>query len=325
MPLPKVVKAEDYELISRYHLSYPMLKINQLSTLIKEKEKVRFTHETFRKMVGFVVQSNKRKNSFKPEKEIELKLPESIYKEQPFFILPKDDYSILVINDIHIPFHDVKALTAALKEGKRRKVKAVILNGDVIDFYGISRFSKTQYVSIKAELNLAADFFTVLRKYFPSADIIYKTGNHEDRWKVYLWNQSMEIAELESLRLENLLSLNKLRIDFVDDKRVIKVGSAYIVHGHELYSSAGAINVARNIRLKTLDNTIFGHFHKTQEDYQTAISRNMFGSWSIGCLCGLRPSYMPLNNWNHGFGILNLQSDGSFEFENKKIIDGCIR
>ena len=46
--------------------------------------------------------------------------------------------------------------------------------------------------------------------------------------------------------------------------------------------------------------------------------------WSTGCLCDLHPRYMPLNKWNHGFAIVDLDTAGGFSVRNFRIIDGKV-
>lgn len=48
----------------------------------------------------------------------------------------------LIIADVHIPFHDLKALKLALDYGKKFSVDAIIINGDLFDFYRISAWEK---------------------------------------------------------------------------------------------------------------------------------------------------------------------------------------
>jgi hypothetical protein len=48
-------------------------------------------------------------------------------------------------------------------------------------------------------------------------------------------------------------------------------------------------------------------------------------TWSVGCLCELNPAYMPLNRWNNGFAMVELDSNGEdFYFHNKRIYKGKI-
>ena len=68
------------------------------------------------------------------------KLPESdetVY--EPFIIKAK---RVLVLSDIHIPYHSLEALTSCFDYARKEKPDAVLLNGDVLDFFQLSRFCK---------------------------------------------------------------------------------------------------------------------------------------------------------------------------------------
>jgi len=41
-------------------------------------------------------------------------------------------------------------------------------------------------------------------------------------------------------------------------------------------------------------------------------------TWSTGCLCELSPPYAPLNKWNWGFSIVDLDGK-AFDVRNKRI------
>ena len=57
----------------------------------------------------------------------------------PFILTGK---RIGILSDIHIPYHDLDALNIALNEFKRVKVDTIVLNGDIIDCYNLSRWEK---------------------------------------------------------------------------------------------------------------------------------------------------------------------------------------
>ncbi len=50
-------------------------------------------------------------------REVEIMVPESWYEQTPTFEIPRGYNNMLIVNDIHIPFHDVKALKTALEFG----------------------------------------------------------------------------------------------------------------------------------------------------------------------------------------------------------------
>jgi hypothetical protein len=48
-------------------------------------------------------------------------------------------------------------------------------------------------------------------------------------------------------------------------------------------------------------------------------------TWSIGCLSELHPAYCPLNKWNHGCAIVDLDDNGvDYEMRNKRIRQGKV-
>jgi len=46
--------------------------------------------------------------------------------------------------------------------------------------------------------------------------------------------------------------------------------------------------------------------------------------WSTGCLCDMHPRYQPLNEWNHGFTIVETDNRGNYQVNNYKIINNEI-
>jgi len=258
---------------------------------------------------------------FDPDSET-ITVPGSWYEEQPTYEIPHGYNSTLIINDIHVPFHDVTALRAALKYGRDRGIDSIYINGDLMDFYALSFFSKDpKYRKFKAECEAGEAFFQGLRATFPGVKIWYKLGNHEERFERYLRDKAEDLDGL--VTIESLMNLKEYGIEVIDGRHIVRHGKLYILHGHEIRVSSALVNIARTVRLRTSVNTLVGHHHKTQEDYNKDLADQVTGSWAVGCLCGLRPDYMPVNNWNHGFA--HLESDNSsFQINNKKIVNGRI-
>ena len=239
----------------------------------------------------------------------------------PYYI-PKANNKLLILSDPHIPYHDREAIADALNYGKEKKVNCIILNGDVIDFYQASSFVRDpRNRDLQYELDVAADFFQGLRDNFPKALIVYKIGNHEERYERYLMTKAPELLQMEHWRIEEVLGLNEYNIHMVKDKRIIKAGQLNIIHGHEnTRGSASPVNPARTFFLKSKTNVIGGHLHRTSEHISKDINDNVIGAWSTGCLCDLHPRYAPLNEWNHGYAYVTINNDGSFWVMNRKIL-----
>ena len=128
-------------------------------------------------------------------------IPGSWYEETPTYEIPHGYNSTLIINDVHIPFHNVDALKAALKYGKEHGVDSIYINGDLMDFYALSFFSKDpKFRRFKQEIEAGEAFFQGLRKNFPSVKIYYKLGNHEERFERYLRDRAEDLDGLDDRR-----------------------------------------------------------------------------------------------------------------------------
>ncbi len=240
----------------------------------------------------------------------------------------KDSERLLILGDIHCPFQDNDALRQAVLFGLEKDVDAVLLNGDVVDFFNISSFVKDEdIVSIEEELTSVKKFFKYLRTVFGSeVKIYYKIGNHEDRFQKYLATHAPELLGADFISLPKLLDLEKYHIEFVDSKQIIQYGkSLHIIHGHEFRTGFGhPVNPARTLFTKMKVCTIGGHFHQISKHSETRGDGSQIACWSHGCLCSLNPKYAILNNWSHGFAYAELYHDGTFHVENREIINNRV-
>ena len=231
---------------------------------------------------------------------------------------------VLVLSDIHVPYHSIDALSAAFDFAKDEKPDAVLLNGDTIDFHGLSRFVKDPKArSFAYELSAFRRFFEVLSEIF-KCRIYFKLGNHEERYNHFLMMKAAELDGVEEFSLENIIKARAEGIEVIGDKRIIKMGDLNVVHGHEFGGSIfSPVNIARGLFLRGKVSALQGHNHQTSEHTETNMNREITTTWSSGCLCELHPAYLPINKWNHGFTIVDI--DGyDFHVRNKRIDKGKI-
>lgn len=249
-------------------------------------------------------------------------LPKSeAHSFEPFFI---SQSRTLIISDLHFPYQDNDAINVALNYGLEKDVNCILINGDLIDFANISRHDRDfRNRSTIYEIEQVRYFLEILRDYFPKSRIIFKYGNHDERWDKWLYTNAPEFFELDDLQLEKVLRLNDLQIEVVKDKRPIRIGKLTILHGHEIVGGSGGVNPARATFTKTLESVLVGHYHKTSSHVERTMNGDIISVQSIGSLCGLTPSYMPINKWNHGFAYCTLDiKTGEYHLENKQIIKG---
>ena len=251
------------------------------------------------------------------------KLPESEEtKYEPFYIKEK---KIAVLSDVHIPYHSITALSAALDFIQAEKPSAILLNGDILDFYQLSRFGKDpRKRSVAHELQAAREFLDVLAQF--GAKIYYKIGNHEERYQHYLMAKAPELLGVQQFELQHLLGLNDRGIDLIGDKRIIKANDLNIVHGHEFGQSIfSPVNVARGLFLRGKVSAMQGHNHSVSEHTESNMNGDIVTTWSLGCLCELNPAYLPINKSAHGLAIVDLSDNGKdFHVRNYRIYKGKI-
>lgn len=231
---------------------------------------------------------------------------------------------IAILSDIHFPFHDEVALHAAIEHCAKINPTIWILNGDIIDGYEQSRFEKDpRKRTASAELDMLKELFGYLRHHFPLARILYKQGNHDERWGHYMARHAPVLFGMKEFDLPNMAECAKYGVEHINDKRVIRAGKLNILHGHEIYGGGG-VNPARALFLKTSNNAIIGHWHRSSEHYEKLLDESIVGGWSTGCLCDLHPEYARINKWGHGAATVQVSVDGSFLVDNFRIIDGKI-
>jgi predicted phosphodiesterase len=232
-----------------------------------------------------------------------------------------------ILSDVHVPYHDEIALRAAVDRLAGEQLDALVLNGDICDFYGISRWEKDPSKrDFKGELQAVRDFIAWIRGEFPSIPIILKEGNHEYRWKSWLYQHAPEIADEPMMSLVAWLKLGDHGVELVEDQRPIMLGKLPVLHGHELPKGLAApVNVARGAFLRTLTSVLVGHSHRSSGHAESDLWHNETFCWSTGCLCDLTPEYARINRWNHGAAIVTVHADGEFDVHNFRIAHGKVR
>jgi predicted phosphodiesterase len=233
-----------------------------------------------------------------------------------------------VLSDIHVPYHSEVALQAAVEHLKERQIVGLLLNGDIADFYSISRYVKNPaHRDFGDELAQVRQLLKWLRQEFPDAKIIYKQGNHEERYQHWLWQHAAELSLQPEMGLDVWLHCNLLDIRMVGDQLPVLLGKLPVLHGHEKGKGMTApVNQARGAFLRLHHTVLEGHGHRTSGHCEPDMWGNEVFCWSTGCLADLRPEYARLNKYNHGFATVDVNADGSFDVQNMRITkDGVVR
>jgi hypothetical protein len=260
-------------------------------------------------------------------------LPEPIADSRTEWKVRKFDFDkCFLFSDVHVPFHDRVALSVAIAFARRQEPDLILINGDAMDFYGASSFDKDprRRFRLADEIEHGKSLLEHIRDVFPKAEIKYKEGNHEERLARSVWRDAPDLASVLSpdgvpcVDLPTLLDFAGFGIEHIGNKQPILLGDhLYVLHGHEFRAPmTNPVNPARGLYLRTKTNSICGDMHQTSQHTEAGLVRTI-SCWSIGCLCNLRPAYMPLNKWNHGFAMVESHK-GDWSVVNHKIINGKV-
>lgn len=231
---------------------------------------------------------------------------------------------VFVLSDVHVPYHDKEALETALEEGDKFGPTIVFLNGDICDFYQISRWERDPAKrAFKAEIDGIKAFLAHTRARYRKARIVLKLGNHEERWWPYIWRRCPELLGIDALDFPALIGAKKNRVEVIGQQRIVMLGKLPTLHGHELPKGlATPVNPARGAFLRSMDCVLMGHQHRTSEHTEVTLMGKMITCWSTGCLSSLHPEYARVNRWNHGAAEVIVEKDGNFNVNNYRIWKG---
>jgi predicted phosphodiesterase len=189
---------------------------------------------------------------------------------------------LLVINDLHIPYHDKRAVKLILYIINALRPNALVINGDLVDFYPLSAHVSTAQFdpsTLDDELDTAIEFLHEVSK--SVGEIVYILGNHEDRLDRFIEHNAKPFRNL--LTMENLLKQE----DFSCDLEILPYNSAYNVPNTDLYiqhspPSYGVTGSMTSLKKKLDATHIFGCTHRVQHSCLTGKSGRYYSCYFNG-------------------------------------------
>jgi len=233
---------------------------------------------------------------------------------------------VLVLPDIHMPYQETVALDIALQTGLESKADTILLLGDTIDCFALSQWqTDPRERKFEHEVLCLRSLFELLREHYLKARLVWKWGNHEERWERYMQCKAPELLDIDDFDFASIVRAPQYEVEVIRDRVPLRFGKLFAIHGHEYRGSiSNPVNPARGLYLRSKVNAICAHFHQSSHHSETAMDGKLTSCWSLGCLCDLHPRYMPLNKWSHGFALIDVDANGAFSVENKRIIDGKV-
>lgn len=215
--------------------------------------------------------------------------------------------TVVSLSDIHFPYHNKELLHATLLVMEDIQPHVVVINGDVNDFFQLSRFNQglERLDNLQEEIDMGYEFRLTLRNMFPNATIRENLGNHDERILSYIENNARSLASLRALKPEVLLGLDELDIALFG-RGGHRIRPEFVFeHGHVVRGEAGASAKAR--LTNTLISGLMGHTHRMAE-YPKFGYRSL--TWyEQGCLCSRNADYkIGETNWQPGFAVCHFST-----------------
>lgn len=188
-----------------------------------------------------------------------------------------------VLNDIHGPWHDPRAVDLVLDIFEDLHLHTLYLNGDIFDFCNISRHKKKDpriQTILEDELYWGDQFFKEIRKRFilKGTKVIYIRGNHEEWLDLYLLNVAPAFWHL--CQLEKMIDLSGVQIEPYN-KAVQALGTnLFIQHSPPSYAATGPMTA---LKKKSDASFIWGCTHRLGHAAVTGgsgrVYHGLFNGW----------------------------------------------
>ena len=213
--------------------------------------------------------------------------------------------TIFVASDCHYhPGEPSLAHQAFVKLVKKHKPDIIVLNGDVFDGAGISRYPKSAYMgntvpTVKQELEAVADRLNEIEKVAGNAKLIWTLGNHDMRFESRLANLTPEFEGVPGFALKDHFPRWTHTMSFMVNNDIM------IKHRYH-----NGIHATYNNTLKSGISIVTGHLHRLQATIWSDYNGSRFGidTGTLGDVEGEHMHYGEDAPKNHcsGFAVLTL-------------------
>lgn len=205
---------------------------------------------------------------------------------------------IVVASDFHVPFHDERAVQNLVDAVGERKPEYVIINGDLVDFYMLSKFSKGEGRNPLEEINMAKDILHTLHEASPTSKIVYIIGNHESRLEKYILDNAPAVASI----VPDVFTLFELDKYNAIGAASITFNNNFVFKHGKLLGAKSGLSAAKEMENSYMSGAT-GHTHRLAL-YRARKAGRKFVWLETGCMCTMEPEYMIDPNWQQGYDLV---------------------
>lgn len=216
-----------------------------------------------------------------------------------------EDGIVVVASDFHIPYQDKDAVQAFIDYCAEIQPHSIVIAGDFVDMYMLSKFAKGEGRNPMQEIEEAKEVLSEIRKVCRDSNIYYVIGNHEQRLEKIILAKAPEVASI----MPDIFTLFALDEHEVYGCGALTINDKFVIkHGTQLGSKAG-LTAIKEMEASYMSGAS-GHVHRLAK-YIARKSGRKFVWLETGCLCLMEPEYMINPNWQQGFACV--------QFENGKV------
>ena len=236
------------------------------------------------------------------------------------------DYEVVLVgSDMHFPYQDENCIRGFVRLVEALQPDRVVLNGDIADFFQLSRFNTgfDRMDTLQEELDQANNFRAAVRDYAPDAVIDETEGNHDNRLLTYVARQARALTSLRAIKPESLIPYKDLDINWHPGAGFLLRPAFLVKHGTSISSTPGGTARAE-LQLNGISG-VSGHVHRSEQS-----QRHNYASvsWTVsGTMSRLDPDYVTGKpNWNQSVLLVEVSNkSGLVNVTNIPMFDGSYR
>lgn len=216
---------------------------------------------------------------------------------------------ILIVPDVHAPYHDDRAFRVMLEVAKDFKPDTVVVLGDLLDCYTVSAHSKDPRRKLRLQ-DEAAEARVLLGqlKALGARCNIFIEGNHEDRLDRYMRERAPELYGVVSIA--ELLNLKKEGWQHYGYGQHVRLGKLYCLHDAGFFGKYATHATASAFQ----GNAVFGHSHRLGAVYSGTMRGDHHVCVNAGWLGDVtKADYMHQSeqrDWQLGFALAHVSMRG---------------
>lgn len=239
-------------------------------------------------------------------------------------------HKVISVSDLHIPWVNENVIADMLS--KHKDAHTLVLNGDILDQYSVSKWRKEKQVLLQHEYEMAMDYIKEFSKIFKK--VVVTRGNHDSRLQSYFCN-ALDPNTMFMVNPDMLDRLvNGYVFDYEKQKLVKKYNFDNVHYGSGLsgwYAKVGKCIFAHpsggsKIPMRIAVNT--ADYFREKEDFDALVCSHTHKQGRIiwkgkllieqGCAC-LPMDYeadpkMKYSQQAFGYAVVYMNSEGTVDF-----------